>query len=267
MKEYKRTFYHCLVLFIVHMAYGGNVYGQISPNLGNTSRLMSQATSAMEAGEYEKANEFFRQIIQSNAAIPSEMPYLFAETLYQLKQYNNSLNFLNKYLDLNGFQGEHYQEAKALEKKLEEPMRQIENCSYCDKKGYLLLSCTTCSGEKQVEQLCTLCKAQGIVGCSRCAGKGIVTKKNVFNIVEYYDCERCSGSGRLTCPRCEGARLEMGECRTCNGTGHLESEHVCTHEANQPLSFRRTSFKNVFESQHSHAHGPFNSESSEKLFD
>ena len=228
------------------MVYGETLQAQVSPNLGNTSRLMAQATTAMEEGEFEKANEIFRQIIQSNAPIPSEMPYFFAETLYELKQYDNSRNFLGKYLDLNGFKGQHYQEAKALESKLEEPLKEISACQFCDKKGYRLVTCTTCSGEKQVEQDCTLCKAQGIVGCSRCAGQGVVTKKNVFNIVEYYDCERCSGTGRLTCPRCEGTHREYGECRACAGTGHLESEQLCTHQENQSIGLRRTSFRNVF---------------------
>lgn len=235
------------LFFVILMTVSAEaLYAQVSPNLGNTSRLMTNATNAMEAGDFEKANEIFRQIIQSNAPIPSEMPYFFAETLYQLKQYDNSRNFLGKYLDLNGFKGQHYQEAKALESKLEQPLKEILACQYCDKKGYRLLTCTTCSGEKQVEQDCTLCKAQGIVGCSRCAGKGIVTKKNVFNIVEYYDCERCAGAGRLTCPRCEGTHKEYGECRTCDGSGHLESEDICNHEENQPISFPRTSFRNIF---------------------
>ena len=222
------------------------MHAQISPNLGNTSRIMNQATTAMDAGEFELANELFRQIIQSNAPIPSEMPFYFAKTLYELKQFDNSQNFLNKYLDLNGFKGAHYQEAKDLETKLEGPLKEIAACQFCDRKGYRLLTCATCSGEKQVEQDCSLCKAQGIVGCSRCAGQGVVTKKNVFNILEYYDCERCSGTGRLTCPRCDGTHLEFSECRTCAGTGHLESEQLCNHQENQAIGVRRTGFRNVF---------------------
>ncbi|WP_199856445.1 molecular chaperone DnaJ [Lunatibacter salilacus] len=246
-----RPFRYLFFLMLI-MVYGETLQAQVSPNLGNTSRLMTQATTAMEEGEFEKANAIFHQIIQSNAPIPSEMPYFFAETLYELKQYDNSSNFLGKYLDLNGFKGQHYKEAKALERKLEEPLKEISACQFCDKKGYRLLTCTTCSGEKQVEQDCTLCKAQGIVGCSRCAGQGIVTKKNVFNILEYYDCERCSGAGRLTCPRCEGTHLEYGECRTCAGTGHLESEELCNHQESQSIGIRRTSFRNVFGNNMSH---------------
>jgi DnaJ-class molecular chaperone len=254
MTDYAIKLYRSFLFFTLMMVFGGTLVAQVSPNLGNTSRMMNQATAAMATGEYEKANELFRQIIQSNVPIPSEMPYFFAETLYQLKQYDNSRNFLNKYLDLNGFKGEHYQQAKDLEKKLEEPLREIAACQFCDKKGYRLLTCTTCSGDKQVEQDCTLCKAQGIVGCSRCGGKGIVTKKNVFNILEYYGCERCSGTGRLTCPRCEGTHLEFSECRTCSGTGHLESEQLCDHEEIQNIGARRTSFRNVF----GHAMGHLN---------
>jgi len=44
------------------------------------------------------------------------MPYFFAETLFELKQYDNSANFLNKYLELAGFAGDHYKGAQELQK-------------------------------------------------------------------------------------------------------------------------------------------------------
>jgi len=69
-----------------------------------------------------------------------------------------------------------------------------------------------------------------VIGCSRCAGSGLITKKNVFNIIEYFECERCEGNGRLTCTTCHGSKLEVGDCRTCQGTGRLNSEKICDHK-------------------------------------
>ncbi len=222
---------------------------QDGPNLGNTSRQMNAAIAAMEKGAYQQANSHFREIIESNVPIPPEMPYHFAVTLFQLNQFDNSANFVQKYLDLNGFKGDHYQEAKELEKALEKPLNEIQACNFCDNRGYRLVTCSTCDGDKVTEQACGLCRGYGIIGCSRCAGDGLVTKKNVFNIVEYFECERCSGEGRLTCTKCNGSLKEFSECRTCLGKGHLGSEIICDHKENENFSVR-TGFLNPFAFKH-----------------
>lgn len=214
------------------------VFAQVKPNLGGSTRLMNSALAEMEKGDYEKANAYFRQIIENNLSIPPEMPYFFAETLFQLGQYDNSLNFLTKYLEINGFKGDNYEAAKDLEAKLKTRMAEIYNCKLCDNRGYRYLNCPTCEGERQIEQACMYCKARGMVGCTKCRGSGLVTKKNVFNIVEYYECEKCSGDGKHTCPKCMGSLKEMSDCRTCRGQGRLLSEEICNHKpSNQPRYF------------------------------
>jgi DnaJ-class molecular chaperone len=157
------------------------------------------------------------------------MPYFFAETLYELGQYDNSANFLNKYLELSGFAGDHYQGAKELQLKLEAPLNEIKTCQLCDRRGYRYKVCFTCEGARQIEQDCSYCKARGVVGCSRCSGSGMITRVNIFKIVEYFECERCDGKGRLTCPVCEGNLKEVSSCRTCGGSGRLTSENLCDH--------------------------------------
>lgn len=205
------------------------VWAQSPLHLGETSKLMKNALASMEKKDYQKANAYFREIIDSNIPIPQEMPYYFAETLFELKQYDNSANFLNKYLEINGFKGDNYEYAKALEKKLVAPLNEIKSCKLCDRRGYRYKTCFTCEGTKSIEQDCGYCKGAGIVGCSRCAGSGLVTKKNIFDIIEYFECERCEGKGRLTCPSCEGSKLEVSACRTCQGSGRLHSEIICNH--------------------------------------
>src|SRR5690554_5294605 len=227
--------YILIFLVGVFLVNASDVMGQVQPHLGQTSRLMREALTAMEAKDYIAANARFREIIDSNVPIPPEMPYYFAETLYELKQYDNSANFLNKYLEINGFKGDNYEYAKQLEQKLKQPLDDIRICQLCDRRGYRYQTCFTCEGNKKIEQECSYCKGKGIIGCSRCAGSGLVTKKNIFNIVEYFECERCEGNGRLTCPTCEGTKMEVSACRTCQGTGRLNSEKLCNHVASEQV--------------------------------
>ena len=225
---YLLLFYILLSFSLLHPK---TANAQLSPSLGTVSALMEDATLAMDNGEYKKANGLFRQIIESNQPIPPEMPYLFSKTLFDLGQYHNSESFVNKYLDLNGFKGNYYKQAKELQQSLVQPLAEISACDYCDARGYRFTTCDTCHGEGVSEQACSLCKGRGIIGCSRCAGDGLVTRKNVFNILEYFECERCDGQGRLTCTSCHGSLVEISECPVCNGSGHIQSETLCDHTA------------------------------------
>lgn len=216
--------------FLLLFSYGNETFAQAKPNLGGSSRLFSYALEEMEKGDYERANTYFRQIIENNLPISPEMPYYFAVTLYELEQYDNSMNFVNRYIQINGRNAEKFEEAKALEAKLKEPLDAIKACDFCNKQGYRIIACTTCEGAKELEQTCSLCKERGVVGCNKCFGKGLLTKRNVFNLIEYHECDQCDGLGKHTCPVCDGDLKEFTTCRTCEGAGNLISEEICDHK-------------------------------------
>lgn len=229
----KKSPYLLLLLLLVSfgLLHPFTSHAQSGPNLGTTSAMLENASAAIDKGDYKKANGIFRDIIDSNQPIPPEMPYLFSKTLFELSQYHNSHSFVNKYLDLNGFKGSYYKQAKELQTALVQPLEEIASCEYCDARGYRYGTCETCHGEGKTEQACSLCRGRGIIGCSRCGGDGLVTKKNVFNIIEYFECERCSGKGRLTCISCHGTLVETDFCLVCEGSGHTMTEELCDHTA------------------------------------
>lgn len=208
-----------------------NSIAQVGPSLGGSSRLLNNAKAEMDKGDFEKANTYFRQIIESNLPISPEMPYYFAVTLYELGQFDNSLNFIQRYIQINGRDAEKYKEARELQRKLQEPVNAILTCEFCNNQGYRIQSCPTCEGKKQISQACDLCKGRGMVGCNRCFGKGLVTKRNVFNLVEYHECEKCEGEGKHSCPTCYGMLNVISACKTCQGNGMVQTEEICNHEA------------------------------------
>lgn len=218
-------------VFIFISVLGLDSMAQVRPALGGATRLFNNALEEMDKGDYEKANTYFRQIIESGLPISPEMPYHFAVTLFELGQYDNSLNFVKRYLQINGRNAPNFDAAKELEQKIEEPIKAILACNFCNNQGYRIYECSTCEGKKQLNQDCSLCKARGMVGCNQCFGKGIVTKRNVFNLVEYHECDKCSGEGKHTCPTCEGSLQEFTSCRTCQGTGMENTEEICNHQA------------------------------------
>lgn len=222
-----------LIIFGVFLSFisFSELYAQVRPALGGSSRLYNNALAEMENGNYEQANTYFRQIIESGLPISPEMPYHFAVTLFELGQYDNSLNFVKRYLQINGRNAPNYDQAKDLEKKLEAPIKAILECQFCNNQGYRIHSCPTCEGKKQILQDCSLCRGRGVVGCNKCFGKGLLTKRNVFNLIEYYECDKCKGEGKHTCPTCHGNLKEISDCRTCQGAGVINSEEICNHQA------------------------------------
>lgn len=226
MKAFACTFF---LLLCLQGFSASEAHAQV--NLGQTDRWMKGALAAMERSDYQTANSIFRNLIDSGLPLPEEMPYYFSETLFQLGQYDNSQNFVNKYLELTGFTGQNYESATRLKEKLKAPLAQILACELCDRRGYRYENCTTCLGKKQTEHACSYCKAKGVVGCSRCGASGMIKKVNVFNIVNFYECERCAGKGRLTCPSCSGSGKEVSACKTCEGSGQTPSSALCNHEA------------------------------------
>ena len=225
-------FYKLLPLaLLIGMLFSLNAVSQVGPTLGGSARLFNNAKAEMEKGNYEKANTYFRQIIESNLAISPEMPYYFAVTLFELEQYDNSLNFIKRYIQINGKDAEKYAEARELERKLQEPIKAILACEFCNDQGYRIQECPTCEGKKQISQACDLCRGRGMVGCNRCFGKGLVTKRNVFNLVEYHECEKCEGEGKHSCPTCFGMLNVISACKTCQGNGLVQTEEICNHEA------------------------------------
>jgi hypothetical protein len=58
----------------------------------------------------------------------------------------------------------------------------------------------------------------------------MIKKINVFNIVEFFECERCTGKGRLNCLTCSGSGKEISGCKTCDGSGKTASTALCKHE-------------------------------------
>ena len=226
MKAFAYTF---LLLLGLQGFFASDSQAQV--NLGQTDRWMKGALAAMERSDYQTANSIFRNLIDSGLPLPEEMPYYFSETLFQLGQYDNSQNFVNKYLELTGFTGQNYEAATRLKEKLKAPLAQILACELCDRRGYRYENCMTCQGKKQTEQACSYCKAKGVVGCSRCGASGMIKKVNVFNLVDFYECERCGGKGRLNCPTCSGSGKEIGACKTCEGSGKTPSNALCNHEA------------------------------------
>jgi hypothetical protein len=61
---------HLMGFMLVFGLLNQTSFGQSGINLGSTNKLLNEAVSAMDKGEYTQANGLFREIIKSSVAIP-----------------------------------------------------------------------------------------------------------------------------------------------------------------------------------------------------
>jgi hypothetical protein len=205
------------------------LFGQVTTDQQVLAKT-EEGKRLMDDGQYKIAYNTFKNILNSGKVLPTNLSYFFSETLYHLGQYKNSQNFIEKYLKITGKKGDYFVEATELSKLLLNKFNDIEECSFCDISGYLLITCTNCLGNKSLTESCHICSSSGINNCKKCEGEGVVIYTDLFNDNKYQTCEKCLGKGYHTCDTCQGTKSIILNCPVCLGSGLEKSENICDHK-------------------------------------
>src|SRR5690349_15602041 len=72
---------------------------------------LDSAVLLTDAGEYEKADAKYQYVLKNLKSIPSDLAYQFGRNSYLLGKYAQSIDWLNKYIQLKGVSGTHYDDA------------------------------------------------------------------------------------------------------------------------------------------------------------
>jgi len=191
--------------------------------------LMNQAKKEMQADNYDAANKIFRKALSTHKILPTDLSYLFAETLYVIHQYQNSLNFVDKYIDLAGQGGNYYDKAIELKALLNAEFNKIKECAFCNLSGYRYIPCDNCKALGVTTETCYNCKGSGATVCPKCMGEGVYITFNSFSGKQYHSCDICEGKGYIICSICEGNKILSGTCSVCLGTKQKVSAILCDH--------------------------------------
>lgn len=140
----------------------------------------------LDEGEHIKADEKFKYVLNNIKGVPSELAYYFGKNSYFLKQYRQSVDWLNKYIQLKGTKGQFSEDAVIYIQKSEgEILKQqiIEN----EKTKQVM------SSDYDID-----CGPTGRVICPVCHGEHVIIKRGPFGN-EYKTCPYCNEHGILTC--------------------------------------------------------------------
>ena len=153
-------------------------------NLSNAQELRLIEDLILEK-KYEDADKLLKEDILEENKISSEITFLFGKNSYFLKKYNQSINWLNKYLELKGLNGKYSDETiKFLElsntKLLIETEKDIENV-YVELFSYNYVNC------QNNRKLCPICD-----------GSSVMIIENEIQKI-YKTCPFSDNKGFLTC--------------------------------------------------------------------
>lgn len=148
-------------------------------------RRMDNGKDLMNQGLYDSAHVEFLFVLDNMKKLPSEMAYYFGRNSFHRQKFKQSINWLNKYIQLKGTKGRFYEEAIRYLQLSEDEYIRIRRGQVRKLEDDLENSTYDCGGlEKML--------------CPVCHGSGVVISSGTFNEV-YKTCPYSAGEGYLSC--------------------------------------------------------------------
>jgi hypothetical protein len=150
------------------------------------SQQLDSGVYLMNTGNYAGADEKFIYALNNSRSVPSDLTFYFGKNSFYLGKYKQSIDWLNKYIQLKGTNGQFSTEAVAVLKQAED--------EYLKEKT---------TAEKKTQEIRSTsydidCGPSGKVTCPVCKGDHVIIKRGAFND-EYKTCPYCNEHGILTC--------------------------------------------------------------------
>lgn len=159
---------------------------------------LDTAIMLMEKEEYMAADEKLTYVLKNIKSVPSDLAYYFGENSFHLGKYKQSIDWLNKYIQLKGTTGQHSQEAVQW-------LRRAEVERLVEKQTQTLQTQEVLSRDYDID-----CGPTGKVTCPVCTGSTVIIKKTYLGET-YKTCAYCHKQGFLVCE--EYNKLLRGELK------------------------------------------------------
>jgi hypothetical protein len=167
----------------------------------STREQLDSAIALTDAGKYEAADAKYRYVLQNLKSLPSDLTYHFGKNSYLLGLYSQSVDWLNKYIQLRGPGGQFYEDAVTWLKKAEQDLLKEREVKSAEASVLL-------SKNYDID-----CGPSGKVICPVCTGSTVVIKKTYLGD-QYKTCTFCKKLGYLTCV--DYNKMLRGELKAIN---------------------------------------------------
>ena len=140
----------------------------------------------LETGNYKEADVYFRKVLKKVEVLPTNLSYYFGKNSFYLNKYKQSIDWLSKYIELEGAKGRFFSDAVEHLNKAESEYRK-------QREAEIQKVVAELSTEREID-----CGISGKVKCPVCHGEGVIIKEGAFG-KEYTTCPYSDGQGMLTC--------------------------------------------------------------------
>ena len=147
---------------------------------------IDSAVRLSEEGEYEAADIKFKAVLKNIRSVPTDLTYHFGKNSFFLGKYRQSVDWINKYIQLKGTSGQYSEEAMEWLAKAEVELLK-------EKEREAKLASEVLSKDFNID-----CGPSGKVACTVCRGSTVLVKKTYFG-ESYSTCGYCHKLGYLTC--------------------------------------------------------------------
>jgi hypothetical protein len=149
-------------------------------------RELDSGVYYMDLGAHAKADQKFQYVLDNVKSVPSDLTFFFGKNSFYMEKYKQSIDWLNKYIQLKGTNGQYSQEAAQWLKRSE--------AEFVKEKAKASVKVNeTLSVNYDID-----CGPSGKVTCPVCKGDHVIVKKGAFG-PEYKTCSYCNEHGILTC--------------------------------------------------------------------
>jgi hypothetical protein len=149
-------------------------------------RQMDSGIYYMDNSRYDLADGKFRYVLENLRSVPSELTYYFGKNSFYLLKFKQSIDWLNKYIQLKGTGGQFYNDALVILQRAETEFVK-EKSTETKKAGEVL------STSYEID-----CGPTGKVSCPVCKGDHVIVKRGPFEN-SYQTCPYCDQHGMLSC--------------------------------------------------------------------
>jgi len=160
-------------------------YGQ-SNSMDKYIKMMYEGVEKMDSGNYKGADEKFKLALRNLDILPSEICFYFGKNSFFLELYKQSINWLNKYIELKGTSGQFFKEC----------------VDYLDKAEMAYKSVQESNKQKVQQELSKQnsfdCNGHDFYKCPLCLGEGVLIKPGKLGTL-YQTCPFCRGEGKISC--------------------------------------------------------------------
>lgn len=179
-------------LTVVFLLFSFPVFSQESPDDQDSRYLMEmdEGVKLMNQGKFVNADSQFKDVLSKVSVVPADLCFYFGKNSYHLKKYKQSIDWLNKYVELKGTSGRFFDQAT-----------EYLDMARTDLKAGPLSSRENAASEavntKKKKELD--CAEHPFVTCPVCKGSGVIVEQGKLGSSIYQTCPYSDEHGRMSC--------------------------------------------------------------------